>query len=81
VARVLRESVSGLVQEHFRSQFPNAPGNRTQREATMQFVTGACMGLLIWWLEDDDVPYTAEEIHSVFRGLATQGVRRFLTTT
>jgi hypothetical protein len=47
----------------------------------MQFVTGACMGLLTWWLENDHVPYSAEEIHSIFRRLATQGVRRVLAAT
>lgn len=81
VTRILRESVSDLVREHFRSQFPDAKGDQTQREAAMQFVTGACMGLLIWWLENDIVPYSAEEIHSLFRRLAMQGVRRFLVAT
>jgi len=81
VARILRESVSDLVREHFRSQFPDAQGNQTQLEAAMQFVIGACMGLVSWWLENDVIPYSAEEIHSIFRRLATQGVRRFLATT
>jgi AcrR family transcriptional regulator len=81
VARILRESVSDLVREHFRSQFPDAKGHQTQLEAAIQFVTGACMGLVNWWLENGAVPYSAEEIHSIFRGLATQGVRRFLATS
>jgi len=81
VARILRESVSDLVRERFRSQFPDAQGNQTQLEAAMQFVIGACMGLVSWWLENDVIPYSAEEIHSIFRRLATQGVRRFLATT
>jgi AcrR family transcriptional regulator len=80
VTRILREGVSDLVREHFRSQFPDAEGDQTQLEAAMRFVTGACMGLLTWWLEDDLVPYSAEEIHSIFRRLATQGVKRFLAT-
>jgi hypothetical protein len=50
-------------------------------DATVQFVTGACMGLLTWWLENDHVPYSPEEIHSIFRRLATQGVRRVLAAT
>jgi hypothetical protein len=49
-------------------------------EATMQFVTGACMRLLTWWLDNDEVTYSAVEIHSTFRRLASQGVRRFLAT-
>ncbi len=77
VIRILREGVADLVQEQFRAQFPHGAENQTQLEAAMQFVTSACMGLLIWWLEND-VSYSAEEIHSIFRRLTTQGVRRFL---
>jgi AcrR family transcriptional regulator len=80
VARILRDNVTDLVREHFRSQFPDAKGTQTQLEAAIQFVTGACMGLLSWWL-DNDVPYPAEELYSIFRRLATQGVRRFLAST
>lgn len=43
----------------------------------MRFVVGACMGLLTWWLQGG-VPYSAGEIFTVFRRMATQGVRRFL---
>jgi AcrR family transcriptional regulator len=81
VTRILRESVSDLVREHLRSRFPDATATRTQLEAAIQFVAGACMGLVIWWLEDDAVPYSAEEIHSIFRRLTTQGVERFLATS
>jgi AcrR family transcriptional regulator len=81
VTRILRESVSDLAREHLRSQFPDATPNQMQLEAAIQFVTGACMGLLLWWLEDDAVPYSAEEIHSIFRRLTTQGVMRFLATS
>jgi hypothetical protein len=43
-------------------------------------VVGAQAGLAIAWLENDAVPYSAEEIQSIFRQLATKGVRRFLAT-
>ena len=78
VTRILHQSVSDLVREHLRSRFPEARADQTRLEVAIQFVAGACMGLVIWWLEDSDVPYSAEEIHSIFRQLATQGVRRFL---
>lgn len=80
VVRILRDHVTDLVREHFRSQFPNANRNQAQLEAAVQFVVGAFMGLGSWWL-DNDVPYSAEELYSIFRRLTTQGVRRFLTTT
>jgi AcrR family transcriptional regulator len=81
VTRILRESVTDLAREHLRSQFPDATTNQMQLEAAIQFVAGACMGLLLWWLDDDAVPYSAEEIHAIFRRLATQGVRRGLATS
>jgi AcrR family transcriptional regulator len=77
ITRILHESVAELVREHFRSQFAGVKPDQMLLEAAMQFVAGACIGLLIWWL-DNDIPYSAEEIHSIFRRLATQGVRRFL---
>jgi AcrR family transcriptional regulator len=80
VIRILRDNVTDLVREHFRSQFPGLERNQPQLEAAVQFVVGACMGLGIWWL-DNDIPYSAEELYSSFRRLATQGVRRFLTAT
>ena len=80
VTRILHQSVSDLVREHLRSRFPETPADQTRLEAAIRFVTGACMGLVIWWLENDAVPYTAEEIQSIFRQLATKGVRPFLAT-
>jgi AcrR family transcriptional regulator len=78
VSGILWESVSDLVREHLRSRFPDAAAHQRQLEATVRFVAGACMGLIGWWLEDGAVPYSAEELHAVFRRLATQGVRRYL---
>jgi AcrR family transcriptional regulator len=78
--RILRENVEDLVRTHFHAQFPQWKGDPMEFEATMQFVTGACMRLLTWWLDNDEVTYSAEEIHSTFRRLVSQGVRRFLAT-
>jgi AcrR family transcriptional regulator len=78
VIRILRESITDLVQEHFRSQFSGAKGKERQLEAAMQYVVGACMGLLIWWLDNEDVTYSADEIYSIFRRLTTEGARRLL---
>lgn len=80
IARILREHVAALVEQHLRSQFPAATGNRTRFDAATNYVVGACMGLLIWWLDNDDVPYTADEIHSTFRRLTTQGAKGFVDT-
>ena len=75
VTRVLRESVTDLVEQHFRSQFKDLETDPLQLQATTQFVAGGCIGLLVWWL-DNDAPKTAEEMHATFRAVAIQGVRR-----
>ncbi len=79
VVRILRDYVTDLVREHFRSQFPDAT-RQPQLDAAVQFVVGAFIGLGIWWL-DNDVPYSAEELYSIFRRLTSQGVQSFLTAT
>jgi AcrR family transcriptional regulator len=76
VVRILQEGTDELVHAHFRSQFPDAP-NELEIDAAMQFVANACMGLLMWWL-DNDIPWSAEEAHATFQRLATQGVKRFV---
>jgi AcrR family transcriptional regulator len=81
VARILRQHVAALVEQHLRSQYPAATTSTTQFDAATNYVVGACMGLLIWWLDNDDVTYTADDIHSTFRRLTTQGAKRFIATT
>jgi hypothetical protein len=53
------------------AQVPGLGRNQPQLEAAGQFVASACMGLLIWWL-DNDVPYSAQELYVIFRRLTTQ---------
>src|SRR5918994_2984588 len=79
IARILRQHVTALVDQQLRSQFPTTARDRTQLQAATNYVVGACMVLLIWWLDNDDIPWSADEIHTTFRRLTTQGVRRFLT--
>jgi AcrR family transcriptional regulator len=81
VTRILRESVTDLVREHLRFQLRGTVTNQSQLEAAIQFTSGACMGLLLWWLENDVLPDTPEQLHATFGRLATQGVRRFLATS
>jgi hypothetical protein len=61
VTRILHDSVSAIVRKQFGSRFADVGADDTRLEAAMQFVEGACIGLLIWWL-DDDFPYSAEEM-------------------
>ena len=78
ITRILRRSVDELVREHVRSRFPEAAAEPHRVEAAIRFVAGACMGMLLWWLDSGD-PRTAEEIHAEFSRLATHGVEDFVT--
>lgn len=77
VIRVLEQHVAELVREHLRASVPGLEDRGPEAEAAVRFVVGACMGLLTGWLQGG-VPYSAGEIFTVFRRMATQGVRRFL---
>lgn len=77
VIRILRESATDLVREHLRCHFSEAARNERQMEAAVQFAVGALMGVLTWWVHND-IPYTPEEVHSVFRRLTTDGVQGFV---
>jgi AcrR family transcriptional regulator len=78
ITRLLRDSVDDLVRQHLQSQFGGPAVDPTELEAAVQFVAGACMGLLIWWLDHEDIPSSAEQVHTIFRRLATPGIERFL---
>ena len=78
VIRVLEDHVAELVREHLRASFPGLDDRGADAEAAVRFVMGACMGLLTWWIQGA-APYSEDQIFTVFRRMATQGVRRFLT--
>ena len=80
ITRFLREGVDDLVRRDLQSHLRGSAIDPTQLEAAVQFVAGACMGLLIWWLDHEDIPTSAEEIHGTFRRLATPGLERFLAS-
>jgi AcrR family transcriptional regulator len=79
IVRMLQEGIDDLVRAHFRSHFPDADLDRPEPAAAMRFVASACMGVLVWWL-DDDVAWSAEEVHAAFRRMATPGVQRYVAT-
>lgn len=79
IVSILQEGIDDLVRAHFRSQFPDADLDRPEPAAAMRFVASACMGVLVWWL-DDDVAWSAEEVHAAFRRMATPCVQRYVAT-
>lgn len=74
IVRVVRGSADELVRAHVRLQFPEVSSDDPRYEVAIQFVVGALMGVLVWWL-DSEAPQSAEEMHDAFQRLATRGVR------
>jgi AcrR family transcriptional regulator len=74
----LRELTEALLREHLR-QHARESIDPLALEAATQFLTGALVSLLVWWTSHD-LPYSAAELDRTFRRLATQGIRRFLSS-
>jgi AcrR family transcriptional regulator len=58
-----------------------APGRKhaVPLEVVTEFLVSSLLGLLIWWI-DEDLPYTPEEMDSMFKQLALPGLRATLET-
>lgn len=69
VQRRLHDLLVELVREEVKLALPALRARPAQREPVVQFLAGACLGLLGWWL--DDKPHlTAAELDHRFRQLA-----------
>jgi AcrR family transcriptional regulator len=77
IFRTLRDSAESLLRDHLRLHFSDCDDD-LQFEASIQFVSGAFMSLLVWW-GDNDVALSAAEVHAMFKHLANQGIGGYLT--
>jgi AcrR family transcriptional regulator len=77
VTNLLQQHAAELLRAHLQATFPGFERRGPDAEAAVRFVLGACMGLVGWWLREGP-PYSADEIFTIFRRIASQGVRRFL---
>jgi AcrR family transcriptional regulator len=80
IRRLLPEPLSNLVREHVRAQFPNWQGDEQRMAAAVQFIVGAFLGTLTWWL-DTDAPYSADEIFDICQKLAVEGAASFFASS
>jgi AcrR family transcriptional regulator len=79
VVRILRDASESLIRDYLTKQCGDA-ASEARIEATTQYLAGALMGLLTWWL-DSEAPESAADVYRMYRRLATQGAKRFLSTS
>ena len=72
VLRWFTKMVSDLIREDL-DKLPPRNGSEIPLDVTVQFVAGAYMSVLTWWV-DSGATYTPEEMDDMFRALATGGV-------
>ena len=77
VVRYLREHLNELIEPHLKAHVPTWNGDELRLTAAVVFTVNSLIGTLSWWTEHD-VPYTAEEIFTLYKRLTTQGVKRSL---
>ena len=69
----IRQILSDLVRNEFAATVGNNSGDTIPRELVVQYVAGAYMAVLTWWL-DGGAKLPARQIDAMFRHLATEGV-------
>jgi AcrR family transcriptional regulator len=74
VQRVLHKLLVDLVRDDVRATVGRAEGQAVPREALTQFIAGALIGLLMWWLSEKK-PLSPESMNELFRRVAIPAVR------
>lgn len=69
----VRQMVTGLVRDELASTGARRPPEAIPREVVVQYIVGAYMALLTWWL-DGGAKLPPERIDAMFRTLTTRGV-------
>ena len=71
--QMLHQTATDVIRANIQNTPEWSAGDPVQLEARVQFVSGALMGLVHWWVESDD-PYSAEEMFSIFSCLTARGL-------
>lgn len=66
----IRQILTELIRREFAGQ---RAGDATEREATVQFLVGAYLAVLTWWL-DAGAKLPPRRVDEIFRGLALGGI-------
>jgi len=71
----IRQILSDLVRDELAATAHKKPEDAIPRELVVQYVVGAYMAVLTWWL-DAGAKLPPERIDAMFRRLATKGTTR-----
>jgi hypothetical protein len=69
----IRQILADLVRDELAANADRNSPDGIPRELVVQFVVGAYMAVLTWWL-DGDTKLPPERIDAMFRALATEGL-------
>lgn len=69
----VRQILSDLVRDELAATIDRNGSNRMHRELMVQYIVGAFMSVLTWWL-DGGARLPHDEIHAVFRRFTVEGI-------
>jgi AcrR family transcriptional regulator len=69
VQRILHKLLADLIRDEVNSSVPRTNARAVPYEALVQFIAGALLGLLTWWLEEKK-PLPVKAMNELFRRLA-----------
>jgi AcrR family transcriptional regulator len=70
---IIRQILSDLVRDELTATVDKKSANAIPRELVVQYVVGAYMAVLTWWLEGG-AKLPPQRIDAIFRRLATEGI-------
>jgi AcrR family transcriptional regulator len=73
IMEAARRHLSEDIENHLAALFSNGTDIDIPRPVITNFLAGAMLSLLMWWLEEDR-PYSPEEIDAMFQRLAINGL-------
>lgn len=74
VQRLLHKLLVDLVRDDVKATIGRAEGSAVPTEALVQFIAGALLGLLMWWL-DGKTRLSVGEVNAMFRKLAIPALK------
>jgi AcrR family transcriptional regulator len=77
IMEAARRHLSEDIENHLTAIFPSGKEIDIPTPVITNFLAGAMLSLLMWWL-DQDRPYSPEEIDAMFQRLAISGVEGLL---